>query len=418
MRVMIVGGGFIGGHLAARLIAQGCAVTVAGRASARPSKLLPEISTIVCDLAQDDDRIWAERLKGYDALVNCAGVLAAKADYAGVHGRGAIALFEGAADAGIQRVIQISALGAGEGTTVYHCSKRAADEHLASLGAKLNWAILRPSLVMGRGGASTALFSALAALPVTPDIGGGKVQPIAIDDLVEAIWRILNLPLPMALQLDAVGPQAMPLAALIGTMRHWLGLGPARCLPLPKWMLQSVASLGIGPVTRESLTMLEAGNAAPVEPFIAALGFTPQPISQALARHSATSADLLGARLAPFARIMRGLLAVVWLAGGLVPLLLTPMAENVYLLSRLNLSGNAAVATVWAGSLADIAIGLAVMLRWRGAALAGVALMGAYSLILAAIAPELWADPFGALVKNLAVLGLSLAVYAMEPHHD
>jgi prephenate dehydrogenase len=34
MRVMIVGGGFIGGHLAGRLRAEGCAVTVAGRRGA------------------------------------------------------------------------------------------------------------------------------------------------------------------------------------------------------------------------------------------------------------------------------------------------------------------------------------------------------------------------------------------------
>jgi len=417
MRVMIVGGGFIGGHLAARLIAEGCKVTVAGRGAACPSPLLPEISTIACDLAQDDARVWAERLNGYDALVNCAGVLAARADYTGVHRRGAIALFDGAADARIGRVVQISALGAGDGTTAYHHSKRAADEHLASLGSKLSWAILRPSLVIGRAGASTALFSALAALPVTPDIGGGKVQPIAIDDLVEAIWSVLHLPLPMALQLDAVGPQAMPIAELIGTMRQWLGLRPARSLPVPQGMLRAVASLGIGPVTRESLTMLEAGNVAPVEPFIATLGFTPQPIAQALARHPATPTDLLAVRLAPLGGAIRGLLALVWLAGGLVPLLLTPMAENVRLLSRLNMSGHAAMATVWTGSLADIAIGLSVMLRWRGAALAGVALMVTYSLILASIAPELWADPFGALVKNFAVLGLSLAVYALEPPH-
>ena len=408
MRVMIVGGGFIGGHLAARLIAEGCAVSVAGRGG----------KDIPCDLAQDDAQIWAERLTGYDALVNCAGVLAARADYTGVHARGAIALFGGAATAGVVRVIQISALGTADGPTAYHASKRAADEHLSSLGAQLSWAILRPSLVVGRGGASTGLFSALAALPVTPDIGGGAVQPIAIDDLIEAIWRVLNLPLPVALQLDAVGPQAMSIAGLIGILRDWLGLGPARRLPVPQPMLRAAASLGIGPVTRESLTMLGAGNTAPTEPFIAALGFAPQPIAQAVARHPATPADLLGARLAPFTGILRGLLALVWLAGGLVPLLLAPMADNVRLLSRLGLSGHAALATVWAGSLADIAIGLAIMLRWRGAALAGVALMGAYSLILAAIAPELWVDPFGALVKNLAVLGLSLAVYAMEPPHD
>lgn len=402
MRVMIVGGGFIGGHVAGRLRAEGCAVTVARRRGA----------DIACDLACDDAAVWAERLRGYDALVNCAGVLAARADYDGVHTRGPIALFDGAAQAGVKRVVQISSLGASDGTTAYHRSKRAADEHLTALD--LSWAIVRPSLLVGRGGGSTALFSAMAVLPLMPDMGGGMVQPIAIDDLVEAVWRLLQRQLPMRLVVDAVGPEPMRVVDLMVMLRRWLGLGAASSLPMPRWMLRVVAILGIGPMTRDSLTMLETGNAAPVEPFVAALGFVPQTVSQFLAGHPATQGDVLAARLSPMEPALRGLLAAVWLAGGLVPLLLAPMAQNTRLLAGLGLNGMAAIGTVWAGSLADMAVALALVLRWRVAAPAGVALMGAYSLILAVIAPELWVDPFGALVKNLAVLGLSLAVHAME----
>lgn len=405
MRVMIVGGGFIGGHLAGRLRAEGWAVTVAGRRGA----------DIVCDLARDDAAVWAERLRGHDALVNCAGVLAAGVDYDGVHAKGAMALFDGAAQAGVARVVQISSLGASDGTTAYHRSKRAADEHLATLD--LGWTVVRPSLVVGRGGGSTALFSALAALPLMLDVGGGMVQPIAIDDLVEAIWRLLQRPLPMSVVLDAVGREPMRIVDLMAILRRWLGLGKTSSVPVPRWMLRWVANLGIGPMTRESLTMLEAGNAAPVESFVTALGFAPTPIAQFLAAHPATRGDVLGARLSPMGPLLRGLLAAVWLAGGLVPLLLTPMASNTHLLARLGLTGEAAIGTVWAGSLADMAVGLALILHRRGAALAGVALMSVYSLILSVIAPELWADPFGALVKNLAVLGLSLAVHAMEKPH-
>lgn len=402
MRVMIVGGGFVGGHLAGRLRAEGCEVKIAGRRG----------HDVACDLTRDDDASWAERLHGYDAVVNCAGALAGGADYDGLHARGAMALFDGAAQAGVDRVIQISALGAEDGTTAYHSSKRAADEHLTTL--ELGWAIVRPSLVVGRGGGSTTLFSALAVLPVLPDIGGGPAAPIAIDDLVEAVWRLLQRPLPMAVVVDAVGPEKMRVVDLIRILRRWQGLGAARSLQVPRWILRAVARLGIGPMTLESLTMLEAGNYAPVDPLVATLGFTPQPVAQALARHPATQSDTLAARLLPLAPVLRGLLAAVWLAGGLVPLLLTPMTQNIQLLARLGLAGTGAVGTVWAGSLVDIAIGLALLLHWRGAALAGVVLMSVYSLILFAIAPELLADPFGALVKNLAVLGLSLAVHAME----
>lgn len=405
MRVMIVGGGFIGGHLAGRLRAEGCAVMITGRRG----------HDVACDLTREDAATWARRLQGYDALVNCAGVLAAGADYDGLHRRGAIALFDGAAQAGVERVIQISALGAEDGTTAYHRSKCAADEHLT--GLELNWAIVRPSLVIGRGGSSTTLFSALAVLPVIPDIGGGPVAPIAVDDVVEAVWRLLLHPLPMAEMVDAVGPEEMRIVDLISILRRWQGLGPARRLQVPHWMLRAVAGLGIGPMTHESLIMLEAGNSAPVEAFSAKLGFTPQSVTQALARHPASPGDVLAARLLPIAPALRGLLAAVWLAGGLVPLLITPMTQNIQLLARLGLEGTGAVATVWAGLLADIAIGLALLLHWRWATLAGVVLMSVYSLILVVIAPELLADPFGALVKNLAVLGLSLAVHAIEKPH-
>jgi hypothetical protein len=182
MRVMIVGGGFIGGHLAGRLRAEGCMVTMAGRRGL----------DIRCDLASDDAAAWADRLRGYDALVNCAGVLAAGADYDGVHTRGSIALFDGA----VRGRPRDPDFVAGRGGRLHRLSPqqtrggRVSGDNGVGVGGC-------PAVTGGgarRG--STALFSALAALPLMPDIGGGMVQPIAIDDLVEAIWRLLQRPCP------------------------------------------------------------------------------------------------------------------------------------------------------------------------------------------------------------------------------
>jgi hypothetical protein len=74
----------------------------------------------------------------------------------------------------------------------------------------------------------------------------------------------------------------------------------------------------------------------------------------------------MAARLGPLEPVLRALLTVVWLAGGLVPLFLTPMAQSTHLLSRLGLNGMAQVGAVWTGSLADVAVGLALILRRRG----------------------------------------------------
>lgn len=424
MHVLIIGaGGFIGRHIAGTLLADGFRVTLAGRRPEGLAHRWPQAEILACDLARNDVHTWLPRLAGVDAVVNCVGLIGNRADYAGVHDRGARALFDACHAAGIGRVIQISALGADENSvTPYHRSKRQADDHLASLdptGERMGWAILRPSLVLGRGGASMALFATLAALPLTPRLGKGnwQVQPIHIDDLIEAVVQLLNQSRPLALKLDAVGPAPMTTDELTASLRRWLGLGTAPHIAIPLSLLALVARIGIGPATRESLTMVAAGNCAPVAPFVSALGFRPTTMDAALARNPAAPADRAEARNGAIAPILPVLLALVWLAGGIVSLAFAPPDLIATWLTRVGLTGLAATATLWVGSPADIAIGIALLVRVRGAALAGIALMLAYTAILTAVAPELWADPFGPLVKNIAVLGLSLAVHAKEFRH-
>jgi hypothetical protein len=280
----------------------------------------------------------------------------------------------------------------------------------------MDWVVLRPSLIIGRGGQSSALFGALAALPLTPRLGQGRwrVQPIHVDDLIASILRLLHRETPIAARIDVVGPEPMTTDALTASMRRWLGLAPAPVVRLPRWMLATVTRLGIGPVTHESLTMLEADNTGEAEALIAATGLVPATLDVALARTPATDADRLAARLMPLAPVLRWLLALVWLAGGIVPLALTPAGTNFALLARAGLNGTAAITALVAGAVLDLAIGLALLARLRRAALAGIGVMLGYTAVIAATMPALWADPFGALVKNAAILGLALAVHVLE----
>jgi hypothetical protein len=86
-------------------------------------------------------------------------------------------------------------------------------------------------------------------------------------------------------------------------------------------------------------------------------------------------------------------------------------------LAQVGLTGTPAIAALVAGAVLDIAIGLALLARLRRAAMAGIVVMLDYTAILATTMPALWADPFGALVKNVAILGLALAVHALENDH-
>jgi hypothetical protein len=67
------------------------------------------------------------------------------------------------------------------------------------------------------------------------------------------------------------------------------------------------------------------------------------------------------------------------------------------------------------GGVADALLALALLRNWRPktTALLQLGLVGGYTLGLSLIAPGLWLDPFGGLLKNLPVLALILVHLAL-----
>jgi uncharacterized protein YbjT (DUF2867 family) len=428
MRILIIGaGGFIGRHLMARLAEGDDTAIAAGRHPIRLRRQFQGIPVMGCDLARDTDADWHPRLAGIDVVINLAGLIRDGAGgFDAVHAQGAKALFDACLAAGVRRLIQLSALGANEtGTSHYHRSKKAADDHLASLdptGQRMDWAILRPSLIIGRGGASTEMFSALAAAPLPLRLGPGtwQVQPIHVDDVVDVILLLLHRPEPYARRLDLTGPEPMTTDAVTMVLRNWLGLRPAPFLPLPSAFLMLGAWLGdwfgLGPASRDSLMMLKAGNVGDDGPMREILGRPARALPGALARHPAMAADRWRARLLPLAIPLRLLLAAIWIWTGIVSLGLYPVADSYALLAPLGLTGLLASIALYTGALLDLALGTALLCRWRPVAIGAVqlALMTGYTILISLYLPELWLHPFGPISKNLAVAGATLAMMAVE----
>jgi uncharacterized protein YbjT (DUF2867 family) len=194
MRVMVLGAsGFIGGRIAACLLAHGHNVVPCGRVPAKLRRRFPGQDVVHADLGTDTAADWRSRLAGVDAVVNAAGALRGT-DLEAVHTHGPTALFDACAAAGVGHVVQVSALGADAGArSRFHLTKRVADEHLLRLRSaegRDGWCVLRPSLVVGRGGRSTGLFAALAAgrpWPVQLGPGTWCVQPLHVADLARAV---------------------------------------------------------------------------------------------------------------------------------------------------------------------------------------------------------------------------------------
>jgi nucleoside-diphosphate-sugar epimerase len=429
MRVLVLGaGGFIGGRIAAGLLASGHDVVPCGRDAAALRRRYPGLPVVVADLARDGAPEWLPRLAGLDAVVNAAGVLG-NATLEAVHSRGPAALFDACAEVGIARLAQISALGAdADAHSRFHLTKRAADEHLLHLrdaagpaGGRTGWCVLRPSLVIGRGGRSTALFAALAALPYPLRLGPGtwRVQPVHVADLARAVTELLEAPAPIPPRLDLVGPEPMTTNDLTRVLRRWVGLREAPFLPLPAPLLRLAAgaggAIGGGTLTRETLGMLARGNVADAGPAAAALGWQPRPLAAALAAEPAAEADRWHARLLPVRPALRLGLAVVWIGSGVVSALVTPLARSHALLAGLGVHGAAATAVTLAGAALDVVLGLALLALPRRTRLVGAAQIAAmllFTVLATVAAPEAWADPFGPLLKNVAVLVATLALMA------
>jgi uncharacterized protein YbjT (DUF2867 family) len=223
---------------------------------------------------------WLPHLQGIDAVINAVGIIAEQGEqrFDVVHTQAPKALFQACAQAGVRRVIQISALGADEqSSSAYHLSKRAADEYLRSLD--LDWFVLRPSLVYGRGGASAGLFMQLAALPLISVIGDGqqRIQPVHISDLVAAVVQCL-VSEQVQMTLDVVGPEIITFIEWLQLMRRAQGFKPARIIHVPFRLAMLGAQLGryLSPLLQpDNLRMLQAGNFADAEPLSQFLGRKP-----------------------------------------------------------------------------------------------------------------------------------------------
>ena len=269
MNILLTGStGFVGHTVATALTRAGH--TVRGGVSPRQRTVLP--TQVPMDFARDTSpEAWLPRLAGIDAVVNAVGVLrdSSKRPIDAVHQHTPIALFTACAQAGIQRVVHISALGIEGSSTRYASTKRAADAHLLGLVAQgvLSAAVLRPSVVFGKGGDSSALFMNLARLPVALFPGPmltARVQPVSVHDLAAAIVALMGPAVATQGIIECTGPEALTMGDFIASLRQQLGSGPAHVLRLPDPLTQLSARMGdavpASPWCTETLSMLGSDN--------------------------------------------------------------------------------------------------------------------------------------------------------------
>jgi len=414
MRVMIVGGtGLIGAALAARLRKKGHDILAVARQG-----------TDVCHI-DITSREFVPQLVGIDAVVNCAGVLQnSLTDSTDVHEGGVSNLIAACRHARIRRFIHLSAFGVDRDTpSQFSRTKLAGDKMLMASG--LDWVILRPSVVIGRGAyGASALIRGLAALSIRPVIKGtGPLQLVHLEDVLDTIEFFLPGKAPAQLTLELVGPRRWNFDEIVDFFRAWMRWRPASKFPLPDWLASILYRLGdlVGvlgwrpPIRTTAQREIRRGAVGDGSRWQAVTGLIPRDVAKEIAADPASVQERWFARLYFLKPIILGVFGLFWLTTGAISLT-NGWNYGIALLQESGLSEHAAAVTVIAGAAADLIIGATILYRptSRYGLYAALLISVTYAAIGTVLAPRLWSDPLGPMLKIWPVMVLNLVALAIR----
>ncbi|HET7298178.1 MAG TPA: complex I NDUFA9 subunit family protein [Burkholderiales bacterium] len=169
----------------------------------------------------------AAAVAGVDAVVNAVSAYVEKpgVTFESVHEQGAKTLAQEAAAAGVARLVLVSGIGADAQSGSPYIRSRGRGE-LVARQAFPSATIVRPSAMFGPADALFGTFADIVRLlPVVPLIGGGRtrLQPVYVEDVAEAIARMLANPETAGRTYELAGPGVYTLRELVELALRILG---------------------------------------------------------------------------------------------------------------------------------------------------------------------------------------------------
>ena len=288
--VLVLGGtGFLGhafcAQWAGRTCAAGTRITVPTRRAAHGRDLL-EIPLIEVEEADvHDDAALARLLDGCDAVVNLVAILHGNtSEFEHVHVELPRRLAKACLNAGVRRIVHVSALGVGpDAPSHYLRTKTRGESELAQRGLDLT--LLRPSVMFGAGDRFLNMFARLeAALPIVPLAGAAsRYQPVWVDDVAQALLRCLERPDTIGRTYECVGPEVYMLEELVRLAGRWSGHErPVMALPDAIGRLQALVMEALPGtlLSRDNLDSMRVDSVASgTLPTLIDLGIEPAPLA-------------------------------------------------------------------------------------------------------------------------------------------
>jgi uncharacterized protein YbjT (DUF2867 family) len=270
--VTVFGGtGFLGCRVIRHLLAHGFNVRITSRHPDRAPWFLAPGRAGVEAVGADvhDETSVAAALAGAFGAVNAVSLYVehgAQETFHTVHVEAAARIARLAREAGVERLVHVSGIGADPASSSDYIRARGEGE-IAARDAFPRATLIRPAVMFGPDDHFlTTLVRLLRILPVYPLFGRGqtRLQPVHVEDVAEAIARILE-GAPGADQLcyEFGGPRIYTYAELLRSIADRTGTR-AQLLPLPFSLWEVLAFLSEfapgAPLTRNQVALMRRDN--------------------------------------------------------------------------------------------------------------------------------------------------------------
>jgi NADH dehydrogenase len=291
------GSGFVGRDITKRLAAAGHTVRVAvrhpERVRFRSEETADRVQAVKADVTGDAS--VREAVQGAQAVINLVGIMneTGQQTFQSVHEGGARRVAAAARDAGAERMVQMSAIGASpESGSAYARSKAAGEQ--AAREAFPGATVVRPSIVFGPEDDFFNMFASMSKyLPALPLIGGGRTrfQPVYVGDVAAAYQAILDRPETAGQIYELGGPTVYTFRQLMELMMQHTGHKRV-LVPIPFFLAEVQGSvlqrLPKPLLTRDQVELLKSDNVVGgTVPQLRDLDIVPTPLEDILPSYMA-----------------------------------------------------------------------------------------------------------------------------------
>jgi uncharacterized protein YbjT (DUF2867 family) len=284
VKILVTGGtGFVGTHLVNALCRRGQSVAVLARhPDGARNRFNRPVERVRGDVLNVPSLVAA--LRGRDAVIHLVGIIHEQGaqTFDRMHRLAPENVAAAAREAGVRRLLHMSAMGASEESPSEYARTKAAGERVVAESG-LDWTIFRPSIVFGPGDGFVSLLAPIVRKnPLfIPVIGRGETrfQPVSVYDVARVFGDALEKPETVGKTFEVGGPDVLTLNEIYREIATVVGKPRKPLLHLPLWwgrllarMFESLARRGWiaqPPLTRDQLRSLSLDNVGDVSETVA-----------------------------------------------------------------------------------------------------------------------------------------------------